>query len=159
MTPADEATTPTAASPPINRMVVALAGMAGVMIAAYMSLHKLGLIESIACGTGACESVQSSRFAVFLGVPVPFWGMAGYGTITALALYGLQPRTLPDRLIGIGLLVMTSVAFVFSAYLSWLEEYVIQAWCRWCIASAAVATLTFLAALPELSRLRRARRP
>ena len=46
-------------------------------------------------------------------------------------------------------------AFLFSAYLSALEQFVIHAWCRWCIGSAVVATLIFLCTLPEFRRLER----
>jgi uncharacterized membrane protein len=39
-------------------------------------------------------------------------------------------------------------------YLTYLEAFVILAWCRWCIASAIMATLLFACALPELRRAR-----
>lgn len=150
----EEATVETA-GPPLNRMVMALAGLIGIIIAIYMSLYKLGVIPAVACGTGACEAVQASRFAVFMGVPVPVWGVLGYGGITALAMWGLRPDRIADRWVAGALLLFSAVAFVFSAYLSWLEQYVIQAWCRWCIGSAVVATILFLAALPEVAVLRR----
>lgn len=147
----------TPAPPPANRMILAVMALIGVVIAAYMALYKLGAIASIACGTGACEVVQSSPWAVFLGVPVPVWGVAGYATILALAIAGLQPRFTRDRRIGAALLALTTFAFGFSVYLSWVEAVLIQAWCRWCIGSALVATALFLAALPELPRLRTGR--
>lgn len=143
-----------AAGPPANRMAIAAFALIGTLIAAYMSLFKLGVIETLACGTGACESVQSSPWAVFLGIPVPFWGFAGYGLILALAFAGVRPNLSGDRRIGIALLVLTGFAFAYSMYLSWVEATLIQAWCRWCIGSAIVATLLFLSALPELTRLR-----
>lgn len=146
------------AGPPLNRMIMALAGLIGIIIAVYMSLYKLGVIPAVACGTGACEAVQASRFAVFLGVPVPVWGVLGYGTITGLALWGIRPDRAADRGVAGALLLLCTGAFAFSAYLSWLEQYVIQAWCRWCIGSALVATVLFLAALPEIAILRRGER-
>ncbi len=141
-------------APPPNRMAIAVFALIGVIIAAYMALYKLGAIAAIACGTGACESVQHSPWAVFLGIPVPLWGVGGYATILGLALAGLSPGRAADRRIGAALLVLSGYAFAFSLYLSWVEATLIQAWCRWCIASAVVATLLFVASLPELPRLR-----
>jgi uncharacterized membrane protein len=135
-------------------MVIAVFALVGTLIGVYMSLYKLGVIETLACGSAACESVQSSPWAVFLGIPVPFLGVAGYASIMALALAGLHPGPSMDRRIASALLALTSIAFAYSIYLSWVEAVLIQAWCRWCIASAVVSTLLFLSALPELPRLR-----
>ncbi|MCI0434900.1 MAG: vitamin K epoxide reductase family protein, partial [Gemmatimonadetes bacterium] len=134
---------------PANRMAMAVFALAGLLIAVYTLLHKLGVIMSLACGTGTCEVVQSSRWSDFLGVPVPAWGIAGYGAILGASLIGIQPAWLRDRRIALLLLVGASVAFLFSTYLTVLEAFVIRAWCRWCIASAVASTLLFLFALPE----------
>jgi uncharacterized membrane protein len=72
----------------------------------------------------------------------------------ALAVAGLQPGLLADRRIAAALLATTTLAFGFSMYLTYLEAFVINAWCRWCVASAIMATVLFLLALPELRRLR-----
>ena len=42
----------------------------------------------------------------------------------------------------------------FSGYLTYLEAYVINAWCQWCVSSAVIMVLAFFACLPELRRLR-----
>ena len=134
---------------------MAVAALAGVMISGYMLLYKLGIIVTLACGTGACESVQASPWSDFLGIPVPLLGVGGYGLIFGAALLGVQPGRLRDTRIAMVLLAAATFAFGFSAYLSWIEAVRIQAWCRWCIASAVVATLLFLLALPEIGNLRR----
>ena len=141
---------------PRNRMVVAAVALIGVFVAGYLLLYKLGFLGSLACGVGGgCETVQASRYALFLGIPVAAWGLAGYVGILLVALAGAQPRFAGERWVSWGLLILTGVAFVFSVYLSALEEWVIRAWCRWCIVSAAIATTTFLFSLPEIARLRR----
>jgi len=140
---------------PLTRMIMAVAALAGAIIAGYMLLYKLGVLASIACGTGACETVQASPWSDFLGVPVPLWGVAGYGAIFVVALLGIQPALAADRRVAAFLFFACTYAFGFSAYLSWIEAVRIQAWCRWCIASAVVATLLFLLALPEIGRMRR----
>ena len=142
-------------APPKNRMAITLLALIGALIALYMTLHKLGLIGELLCGTGSCEVVQTSRYAAFMGVPVPYWGLVGYTVLTTMGLISLQPRFIDSRAVRIALIILATGAFAFSAYLSALEQFVIHAWCRWCIGSAVVATLIFLCVLPEFRRLER----
>lgn len=143
------------AAPPANRMAITLLALVGALISLYLTLHKLGVVGSLLCGTGSCDLVQASKWAVFLGVPVPYWGLVGYAVLTTLGLAGLQPRFVNSQPLRIALIVLATSAFAFSVYLTALEMYVIHAWCRWCIASAVIATLIFLCTLPEYRRLGR----
>lgn len=139
----------------MSRMGMAVAALTGLLISGYLLLYKLGVIGAVACGSGSCELVQASPWSQLLGLPVPLWGVVGYGAILVSALIGIQPGRADDRRIAAFLLTAATIAFGFSAYLSWIEEYRIQAWCRWCIGSAVVATLLFLLSLPEIGVLRR----
>lgn len=134
----------------VPRMAIGLLALVGLFIASYMLLFKLGWIGTLACGTGSCGAVQASSWAVFLGVPVPAWGVAGYAVIFVAALVGIQPRWARDRRVGMVLFGLAAVAFGFSVYLTAIEAFVLRAWCRWCVVSAIVATLIFLASLAEL---------
>ncbi|MEO5510624.1 MAG: vitamin K epoxide reductase family protein [Longimicrobiales bacterium] len=138
---------------PVNRMVIAIMALVGLMISVYTLLFKLGVVGTFACGSGACEFVQLSPFATQLGIPVPVWGLAGYGVMLVVAVLGLN-AFLHRRWVAMTLLAGGIGGFLFSAYLSYLEAYRIHAWCRWCLGSAAVATIMFLASLPEFRRIR-----
>jgi uncharacterized membrane protein len=138
-------------------MAVATLALLGLLIATYLLLFKLGALGTIACGKGGgCETVQTSPWAVLLGVPVAAWGVVGYLAIFGVALAGVQPLFAGARWVSWTLLALTGIALAFSLYLTALEAWVIHAWCRWCVASAIVAGLVFGAALPEVSRVRRA---
>jgi uncharacterized membrane protein len=136
-------------------MGIAALALAGVLIATYLLLYKINVLGTIACGTGACETVQSSPWAVFLGVPVPAWGVIGYLVILILALAGLQPAFAHHRGVAALLFGNALIAFAFSAYLTGVEAFLIHAWCRWCVASAIVATLIFLLSLREIPTILR----
>lgn len=141
-------------SPPVPRMIIAVLALAGLLLAAYMMLYKVGVLAAIACGTGGCDTVQNSPFAVFLGIPVPLLGILGYGVILGLAMAGIQPRFIEDRRIAWALLLTCGAAAAFTLYLNYLEAFVIRAWCRWCIGSAVIVTALFLLSLTEIPRLR-----
>jgi uncharacterized membrane protein len=136
-------------------MAVAVLALIGLLISTYLLLYKLNVMKTLLCGTGACETVQSSPWADFLGVPVPAWGVAGYLIILALAIAGIQPRFVENRTLARVLLATATFAFAFSAYLTWVEAFLLQAWCRWCVASAIVATLIFVGTLFELPAILR----
>ncbi len=144
----------TTPAPPLNRMIMAVLALIGVLISTYMLMYHLGLLGSILCGTGGCETVQNSPWASFLGVPVPLLGLLGYGALFVTALLGLQPAFVADRRVAAVLVAGALIGAGFSIYLTYLEMYVIHAWCRWCIASAVLAGLLLLAAIPEFARLR-----
>ncbi|CAN5762955.1 hypothetical protein BH23GEM9_BH23GEM9_34820 [soil metagenome] len=137
----------------LNRMILAVLALIGVLISAYMTAYKFGLLGEIVCGTGGCSTVQNSPWASFMGVPVPLIGLLGYGALMATALAGVEAfRT--SRLVPLTLVAGASVGLLFSAYLTYLEAFVIHAWCRWCITSAVLSVLVFLFTLPEFRRLR-----
>ena len=139
-----------AQTPPLSRMAIALLSLVGLIISGYLSLYKLGYLGFIQCTTGGCETVQSSRYAFFLGMPVAVWGLGAYLVLLALALAGLQPRWMRERWVALSLFAMASIGLVFTAYLTYLEAFVIHAWCQWCLVSAALVALIFLLSIPGL---------
>jgi uncharacterized membrane protein len=121
-----------------HRMVVAVLALVGLLLSVYLLLHQVGLVGQLACGSGACEQVQSSRYAWFLGLPVSAVGVGGYLAILAAALAGLQERWIsrsgPTRL----LVLLSLGGVLFTAYLKYVEIFRVHAICRWCVASAVV---------------------
>ncbi len=133
-------------------MGIAGLSLAGLFVSLYLYLYKIGMIGTLACGTGACETVQLSPQSRFLGVPVALIGVGGYLGLLLLALLALQPKfagpALPSRLLALG----SGVAVLFTGYLTWLELFVIHAVCRWCVASAVLITAVFGLSLRDLRR-------
>ena len=132
-----------------RRMLLAVLALGGVFLSLYLTLYKLGIIGTLACGTGSCETVQLSRWASFLGVPVAGWGVAYYIAVFTLALVSVQERFADSRGVALSLLLATGWGVLFSAWLTYLELFVIHAICRWCVGSAVLAVLLFALALWE----------
>lgn len=107
----------------------------GTVVAGYLTyVHYAGLEPFCAGGGHGCERVQSSSYAKLAGVPVAVLGLGGYLAIAAALLV----RGEFARLTAAGLAVS---GFGFSAYLTYLELFVIDAICQWCVASAVLLTL------------------
>lgn len=142
------------ARPPVTRMAIAVLSLVGLLIATYLSMYKLGYLGVIQCTIGGCEKVQTSRYADFLGLPVSLWGMGAYVTLLVLAMLGLQPRYQGARWVALSLFGVSAIGVVFSGYLTFLEAFVIHAWCQWCVISAILVTLIFLLSIPGLRQAR-----
>jgi len=138
--------------PPTNRMLIAVLSLIGLFVALYLTAHALGWTGPLVCGIGECETVQASKWAKVGSVPVALIGLLGYLALLALAVLGIQPGRRRSRAIGGLLLAGATVGFAFSVWLTYLEAFVIHAWCQWCVSSAILMTVIFVASLPELGR-------
>jgi len=134
-----------------TRVLLGVLAVAGLLMSAYLTwVHLLGLTPACLSGNGGCETVQSSRYAEILGVPVAALGMGGYAGLLLSAVL----RDEGGALLG---LFVTLVSVIFSAYLTYLELFVIYAICRWCVTSAALMTAAFILCVVRISQLRKKR--
>jgi uncharacterized membrane protein len=141
----------------IYRMSAALLSLAGLFIAAYLYLYKIGKIGNLACGTGGCETVQWSPWSQVAGIDVSLVGVLGYAGLLGLSLAALQPGLVGRKGPPALLAMLAGIGVLFTAYLTYLELFVIHAICRWCVASGVVILAIFIVALLDLRRLLRTR--
>jgi uncharacterized membrane protein len=135
-------------------MLVCVVALVGLFIAAYLTLYHYGYIGALSCSIGSCERVQTSRWSVFLGLPVAAWGLGFYALLLVLAFLAMQPRLVESRGLALAMMLLTGWGVLFSAWLTWLEGRVIHAWCEWCVSSAVLVTIAFFLCLAEWRSLR-----
>lgn len=135
-------------------MIVAALALAGIFVSLYLTLYKLGVIGELSCTIGSCETVNTSRWSVFLGLPVAAWGLLFYLDVFGVALLGTMPRWEDERVISIILVVEAAVGVLFSAWLTYLELAVIQAICIWCVTSALIVVVILVVSLADWGDLR-----
>jgi uncharacterized membrane protein len=110
----------------------------GLGVAAYLTAVHYGGGSPVCAIAHGCATVQQSEYASLAGVPVALLGMLGYAAI----LVGLAIDNEPAR---------TATAFLalagagFSAWLTYVEVFTLEAICIWCVASAVC--MVVLAAL------------
>jgi uncharacterized membrane protein len=132
------------------RQAIALLALVGLFVALYLWLHALGFGGPIKCGTGGCDTVQASPWAVLFGIPVAFYGVAGYLAVLVVTLVALRPAALGQSKWDLLLVGLATVGVLFTAYLTYLELFVIHAICRWCVGSAVIMTAIWIVALLSL---------
>ncbi len=125
------------------RIAAALLAVAGIAVATYIAIAESGggAPKCLAGGTG-CETVAESRYSHLAGVNVAAIGIAGYALLLVAAL-------LPGDTGRFGGLLTALIGFGFSLYLTYLELFVIDAICQWCVVSAVLMTLSLAVAAPR----------
>lgn len=129
-----------------------LAGLSalGAAISGYLTwVHYSGAL-ALCTGAGGCEQVQSSRYAVVAGVPVAALGLALYSTLLGLSLWQARAGAAAAQIVSLALFGLALAGTLFSAYLTYLELFVIRAICPWCVASAAVVTAILALAVANI---------
>jgi vitamin-K-epoxide reductase (warfarin-sensitive) len=137
------------------KYLIALLAVAGIVVSS-MALHVHYMDPSLAppCAVTErfdCGAVNHSRFAVFpaqtfdekpgtMHIPIAAVGIAGYAVVAILALMGRW------------LLVfeVAQIGFLCAAFLSYIEAYVLQKWCIYCLWSQGLITAILLLALGTL---------
>jgi uncharacterized membrane protein len=119
--------------------VIAVWASLGIAISAFSLHHHLTSSKDSFCNLSQsfnCDLVNRSSYSTFLGVPVALIGILGYLLILALVTIYRQKAETPYIL-----LIASVCGTVFALYLTYLEAYVIHAWCILCLSSFAVILL------------------
>lgn len=132
-------------------LVAALIALIGLGDALYLTYHHY-TAEPVPCSIlEGCEIVLTSQYAVFWGIPLALFGAAAYLCALALSLLTAFGNLITWRLFGIQAIIMAA----FSLWLLYLQNYIIGAFCQFCLLSAGVSFTLFIIAL--VSRFWRSR--
>lgn len=147
------------------KYLVALLAVAGIVVSTMaLRVHYMDPALAPPCTVTEkfdCGAVNHSRFAVFPPrtfdedpkaghhIPVAALGIVGYALIAGLALTGRWWLVFQTAQIG----------FFFAAFLSYLEAYVLEKWCIYCLWSQGiVAAILILSIAALLMRWRTSKR-
>ena len=137
-----------AALPASTYNAVPVLAFLGLGVAGYIAF--VGATNTVAvCGpVGDCNAVQSSPYARLFGVvPIGLLGIAGYLAILGAWTWSRLGGGHGQDYAALAVMGMALFGTLFSLYLTYLEPFVIQAVCLWCLASAVTITLLMLVSL------------
>ncbi len=107
--------------------------LAGLAIASYLLLVRI-LGEAPACGpVKGCETVAASEYSAVAGIPVALFGVVFSSVLlgACVAWWRGSDRRALYLAYGLGLAGIVAVV-----YLTYLELFVIEAICVWCVSYA-----------------------
>lgn len=124
---------------------VLLLALIGLGVAGYLAYVETTRSAAICGPVGDCNTVQQSPYARLLGIlPIGVLGVLGYlAILAAWLLLKLGPGQWQGPAAAL-IFVMAFAGTLFSAYLTFLEPFVIGATCAWCLTSALLMTLILL---------------
>lgn len=144
------------------RYLIALLALAGLVVSSMaLRIHFMDPNAAPPCAVSEhwdCGSVNHGKYSVFpplsfdekpgtIHIPVAAIGILGYALIVVFALLGRL------RIV----LELARVGFFFAAFLTYLEAYIMQMWCIYCVWSQAIIAAILLSTVIALL-LRRRRR-
>ncbi len=146
------------------RFLIALLAIAGLVVSVLaLKVHNMDPNAAPPCAVTEhwdCGAVNHSRFAVFPPrtfdeapnakghLPVAIVGIVGYGLIALLALF--------NRLWIV--LHLAEFGFMSACFLSYLEAFVMEKWCIYCVWSQALMTAILITTLVAVFLRHRASR-
>jgi uncharacterized membrane protein len=123
-------------------LIVFLAGT-GFILAFFLFNKKRQKDAVFICPLrGNCSEVIHSSYSKFLGIPVERLGVAYY----FLMLVGYALLVVEPELFGWMkpyLLIVSSLAFLFSLYLTFIQIVFLRKICTWCLCSAGISMAIF----------------
>jgi vitamin-K-epoxide reductase (warfarin-sensitive) len=124
-------------------VAVAVLAFAGMAVSAVSLDRHYAKSASTFCDLNEkfnCDIVNRSEYSSLMGIPVAAIGVAGYAALFALATVYRSRAETPLRL-----LIAAVAGLAFALYLTYIEAYVLSAWCILCLSSlgliAAIAVL------------------
>jgi uncharacterized membrane protein len=123
-------------------LIVCLALAGAVISTLALRVHYSNATKPCSINeTWDCGIVNHSSFAEIAHVPVAAIGIAGYLVLGALALVRQRFLVFLAALVGLA----------FALRLTFVEEYVLEVWCLYCVISQAIIALIALLSLAWLT--------
>jgi len=113
----------------------------GIADASYLTIKHYsdtGINCSIFNG---CELVTTSLYSTIFNIPVAIFGIVFY--ILVFALIFLFSKFRNKKFLFL-LAVMTGVGFLISMYFIYVQAFILNAYCLYCLVSAIISTVLFI---------------
>lgn len=117
-------------------LLISVLALGGVAVSSVSLYHHYGTSQTSYCDFGEsfnCDIVNRSTYSTISGIPVALIGIVGYLGLLLLATFYRNKAETPTRL------ALASLAGLsFALYLTYIEAFVLAAWCVLCLSSLAI---------------------
>ena len=124
---------------PAHSLSIAVLASCGAVVSSVSLYHHYGTSKTSYCDIGEnfnCDIVNRSTYSTIGGIPVALIGIVGYLAVLALAtLYRNHDET--PAILSISALA----GLGFALYLTYIEGFVLAAWCILCLSSLALISV------------------
>lgn len=123
-----------------STLLYAVAGV-GLVDTLYLSYHAITKTD-VACWFFPkewCKKVQYSKYSRTFGIPNPYLGLLMY-----VAIFGFTYLTSLGQMASWVVPAIVIFGFAFSMYFTFIQAFVLRAFCTWCVVSAINFTIMFI---------------
>ena len=135
-------------------LMIAILSVLGIAVSSVSLQHHYAKSKTSYCDFGEsfnCDLVNRSQYSSIAGIPVALIGIAGYLSLLALATLYREKAETPGML-----LLASGLGLAFALYLTYVEGFVLQAWCILCLTSmTTILLITILSSLLLMHSMRR----
>ena len=135
----------------LRRWAIALS-ILGLVVSAYLIWVKFHPKDAFCAGVGDCEAVNTSIYSEFYGIPIAVFGTATYAAMLALLLLEKWAAFLQEWA-PVGVFCLSLAGTLYSAYLTYLELWVIHKICPYCVISAITITILLVLSIFRVRRV------
>lgn len=122
----------------MNRLIFVFS-LFGLGVSAFL-LYEYSLSGPVICPLGGgCDIVRASPYSQILGISLPILGIIFYLMMVILSITRSQKLT-SKVLLNLKLFISV-VGVGFGIYLTFLEAFVIKAYCFWCVLSFIISII------------------
>ncbi len=114
----------------------------GMMDSAYLTLKHFTPTPVVCTIFHSCNAVLRSSYALWGGIPVAIFGLLYYVFLFILGLIAILPERRTKILQWVRGISVSG--FLASLWFLYVQTFLLQAFCFWCLISASVSTALFL---------------
>ena len=123
---------------PLWRGIYFTLALIGFSDATYLTVKHIYQADAGCLLSDGCDAVLKSEFATFMGIPLAYMGLVYY-LLIVIGITAFHQTQKSDILKGLFLLNLSG--FAFSLWVVYLQAFVLNSYCTWCLISAGVTTL------------------
>lgn len=128
------------------RRAIAFVAALGLGVATYIAIADSGGGSPVCLAGGhGCATVAKSSYSHVAGVNIAIFGIFGYVLLLASAFFRNDLARFGGFAVALG-------GFGYSVFLTYLELFVIDAICQWCVVSAILMTVLFAVSAVRMVR-------
>ena len=121
-----------------------LVGFIGFLDASYLSSNAYFHTVPPCIITSGCEVVTTSAYSRILGIPVAYMGTLYYLTnLTVWFIFVNKKRSWAARLLPL----VATTGFLFSLWFLYVQAFILNAFCTYCMISVCTSTILFILSL------------
>ena len=121
-------------------VVASVLALVGLVDSVYLTVKHLTAAPVPCSILEGCETVLTSSYAELAGIPIAAFGAVAYFAAFSLAILSAYGNRAAWTLFGVQAFLMAAV----SAFLIYLQGFVIGAFCQFCLVSAATSFGLFI---------------